>query len=54
LIKASGSNVMSDQAAQRAEAAGSGRVHVHRLEGGHWIHAERPADIIALLARELP
>lgn len=53
-IKATESSVMSDHAVRRAEAAGSGRVHVHRLEGGHWIHAERPADIVSLLAETLP
>lgn len=53
-IKATESSVMSEAAVSRAEAAGDGRVHVHRLTGGHWIHAERPADIIALLARTLP
>lgn len=52
-IKASESTVMSDEAVRRAEAAGSGQVHVHRLQGGHWIHVERPADIVSLLAREL-
>jgi pimeloyl-ACP methyl ester carboxylesterase len=51
-IKATGSSVMSDEAVRRAEAAGD-RVHVHRLDGGHWIHAERPADVVALVAAEL-
>jgi len=52
-IKATGSRVISDEAARRAEAVASGRVHVHRLEGGHWIHAEKPADVVALLAEKL-
>jgi pimeloyl-ACP methyl ester carboxylesterase len=53
-IKATESSVMSEEAVRRAETADDGRVHVHRLAGGHWIHTERPADIVALLARTLP
>lgn len=49
-IKASASSVMSDAAVQRAQAAGH---HVHLLEGGHWIHAERPDDVVALIAKTL-
>lgn len=52
-IKATESNVMSDAAVERAEAADPARVHVHQLPGGHWIHAERPDDVVALLAEEL-
>lgn len=49
-IKATQSSVMSDADVERAQALGH---HVHRLEGGHWIHAERPQDVVALLADEL-
>ena len=48
-IKATESSVMSDEAVARAAAAGD-RVRVHRLEGGHWIHAERPEDVVSLVA----
>lgn len=50
-IKATESEVMSDDTVRRAEAAGR-HVHVHRLEGGHWIHAEQPQAVVDLLARE--
>lgn len=52
-IKATESGVMSEAAVRRVQSIGSRRVHVHRLAGGHWIHAERPDDVVALLAREL-
>jgi len=52
-IKATDSSVMSEDAVQRAEAEGAGRVHVHRLQGGHWIHAEQPEALITLLAKVL-
>jgi len=53
-IKATESGVMTEEAVRRVEATTSGRVHVHRLAGGHWIHAERPDDVVAALARVLP
>jgi pimeloyl-ACP methyl ester carboxylesterase len=49
-IRATESNVMSEAAVRRAESAGS---HVHALPGGHWIHTERPADVVALLVSAL-
>jgi pimeloyl-ACP methyl ester carboxylesterase len=51
-LKASRSSAMSDQAARRLEAAGD-RVHVHHREGGHWIHAESPDVVVALLVEHL-
>jgi pimeloyl-ACP methyl ester carboxylesterase len=52
-IKATESRVLAEDAVRRAEATDSGRVHVHRLQGGHWIHAEKPADVVALLVETL-
>jgi pimeloyl-ACP methyl ester carboxylesterase len=51
-VKASESRVLSEDAVRRA--AGSTNVTVHRLEGGHWIHAEKPDAVAALLAAALP
>jgi pimeloyl-ACP methyl ester carboxylesterase len=53
-IKATESSVMSGAAVTRAQAAAPDRVHVHHVEGGHWIHAEKPDVIVDLLARMLP
>jgi esterase len=52
-IKATESNVLSTDAIRRATAAHPTRVQIHHLEGSHWIHAERPRDVVALLVREL-
>jgi esterase len=56
VIKATQSSRLSDAACARLEAAGRshGRVHLHRVEGGHWIHADNPEAITALLVDVLP
>ena len=55
-IKATQSSRLSEEACARIEAAGraTGRVHLHRVEGGHWVHADNPAVVTALLADSLP
>jgi len=55
-IKATESSRLSEEACARLEAAGraTGRVHLHRVEGGHWIHADNPAVVTGLLADALP
>jgi pimeloyl-ACP methyl ester carboxylesterase len=55
-IKATQSSRLSDAACARVEAAGraTGRVHLHRVEGGHWVHTDNPAAMTALLADTLP
>jgi esterase len=55
-IKATQSSRLSEDACARIEAAGraTGRVHLHRVEGGHWVHADNPAAITGLLADALP
>lgn len=52
-VKASESSAISEQAVRRLEAAGD-RVHVHHRAGGHWIHAESPDVVTALLVQFLP
>ncbi len=52
-VKASQSSAMSDEAVRRAESLPRDRVVVHRLDGGHWIHAESPQAIVDLLAQWL-
>jgi esterase len=55
-LKATESSRLSDEACGRIEAAGraTGRVHLHRVEGGHWVHADNPAAVTELLAATLP
>ncbi|HEY8548854.1 MAG TPA: alpha/beta hydrolase [Vicinamibacterales bacterium] len=54
-VKATQSDTLTEAACERIEAAGrsSGRVRVHRVEGGHWLNTDNPAAIIELLAAEL-
>lgn len=55
LVKATGSSVLSGGPLERVEAAAarSERVHLHRIEGGHWVNADNPDGLVELLAREL-
>ena len=38
----------------RIGTAAGPHVHLHEREGGHWIHAERPDVVTALLLEHLP
>jgi len=53
-LKATRSSAMSDEALARIRALGHPRVHLHEREGGHWIHAESPDVVTALLVEHLP
>jgi len=55
-IKATQSSRLSEDACARIEAAGraTGRVHLHRVEGGHWVHTDNAEAVTALLADTLP
>jgi pimeloyl-ACP methyl ester carboxylesterase len=56
LVKAEDSRVLTGDAlarAQRAADAGD-RTFVHRVAGGHWVNAENPGAIEALLVQMLP
>jgi len=54
ILKATGSNAISPAALARIQAATGPHVHLHYGEGGHWIHAERPELVTALLIENLP
>lgn len=54
ILKATESSAVSPGAIRRIEAAEGPRVHLHYGDGGHWIHAERPEVVTALLAEHLP
>jgi esterase len=53
ILKASESNAISEAAVARIERATGPQVHLHHREGGHWIHAERPSVVSALLLEHL-
>lgn len=55
-VKANASEVMSPATCQRLEAAGrrTGRVHLHRVAGGHWVNADNPDALLDLLVAQLP
>lgn len=53
-LKASESSAISPDAVRRIEAAASPSLHLHRREGGHWLHAESPRAVTELLTEHLP
>jgi esterase len=54
-LKASESSAISADAVNRLTAATSGgHLHLHHRNGGHWIHAEAPDVVAALLIEHLP
>lgn len=56
VVKATESSVLSGDALARLERAAheSERIHLHVLEGGHWLNADNPTGIIDLVADALP
>lgn len=53
-LKGSTSSAISRDAVRRIEAVSGDRVHLHHRDGGHWIHAEAPDVVTALLLEWLP
>jgi pimeloyl-ACP methyl ester carboxylesterase len=53
-VRATRSSVMDADAIARARRADAGRVHVHDVEGGHWLNADNPDSIVHLLVQNLP
>lgn len=56
VVKAEGSEVMDEGEVRRVEGAASGGapVHLHRLEGGHWLNVSNPGGLLELLQRRMP
>jgi esterase len=56
LVRARESSVLSGDALARAEAAARAgdRVHLHEVNGGHWVNADNPDALVALLTERLP
>ncbi|HUG42135.1 MAG TPA: alpha/beta hydrolase [Longimicrobiales bacterium] len=55
VIRATESSVLGDDAAARIRAAGeaTGRVHLHDVQGAHWLNADNPEALVSLLAERL-
>lgn len=54
-VRATGSPVIDEGVADRIRTAGrGGDVHLHEVEGGHWLHTENPKGLLAVMARRLP
>lgn len=56
VVKAKESSVLDERACERIEAAAAatGRVHLHRVEGGHWLNADNPDALERLLLEHMP
>ena len=56
VIRATRSSVIPEASVARLEAIGraTGRVFVDRVTGGHWLNADNPEAVTALLAARLP
>lgn len=50
-VKATRSPVLPESVCARIEAAGAatGRVHLHRVEGGHWLNVDAPDAILEMM-----
>ncbi len=55
-VKATESNTLDPASVERVEAAerASDRVHLHHLQGGHWINTDNPEGVLGLLVDDLP
>ncbi len=55
IVKATDSNSIDDEAVRRVEAAATAnpRVHLHQLQGGHWINTDNPQGVLDLLSGSL-
>lgn len=52
-VKATESSVLDDESVRRIEAAGratDGRVRLHEVAGGHWLNADNPDGVVAVMA----
>jgi pimeloyl-ACP methyl ester carboxylesterase len=55
-VRATSSALLDDAARARIAAAHRrhGRAHLHEVEGGHWLNADNPEALVALLVGALP
>lgn len=54
-VRATASRVLSEEAASRIRSAGqrTGRVFLHDVQGGHWLNADNPEELVRLLGVHL-
>ena len=54
MVKAKDSSILTPEAIQRIEQLSkNGRVHLHVIDGGHWVNADNPDALLALMTRYL-
>lgn len=54
IVKAQQSSVLSAAAVRRVqELSKQGRVHYHEVAGGHWVNAENPRALLALMTQHM-
>jgi esterase len=55
-VKGTESSTLDDESVNRVTAAAqaNGRVHLHHVQGGHWINTDNPEAVLALLVENLP
>ncbi len=54
LVHATRSDIMTRQELERLDGLSGSRVHLHHVEGGHWLNADNPETVLDLLDRYLP
>jgi pimeloyl-ACP methyl ester carboxylesterase len=56
VVKAQESSVIDPEVQARIEAAGlaTGAVHLHEVDGGHWVNADNPDALHRLLVEHMP
>ena len=54
MVKAKESSILTPEAVRRIEQLStSGRVHLHLVDGGHWVNADNPDALLALMTQHL-
>lgn len=56
VVKAEQSSVITSEMCERIQqaAARHGRVHLHRIAGGHWVNTDNPTAIVDLVSKNPP
>ena len=55
-VRALGSGLMTGDSVERIRGmeGAAGRVNLHEMEGGHWLHVDNPGGLSRLIAERLP